>query len=297
VCLSGWRYVPVVPGHVDRLDLTGRSIVVAGAGGGGIGTAVSGMLASAGALVVGVDNRTEALEDFRAATSAVDGREHPALVADLRNPTEVERVVATAGDTFHGLVHVAGGMAPQQWSGLMDMDPEVFDAVMDLNLRTMMLTTTAAARRLRALGSGGSIVALSSVAGLSSMPFGAPYAAAKSALMSLVRTEALEWGSLGIRVNAVAPGTIRTPKSLRGNPNPPPDTPAEAAAIPLGRRGSSDDIAGAVLFLLSDLGGWITGQVLAVDGGSSARPSFLADDNLPVFVRDEALRARLTGAS
>jgi 3-oxoacyl-[acyl-carrier protein] reductase len=254
------------------------------------------MLAAAGALVIGVDNRAEALAEFVEATS-VDGREHPALVADLREPAEVERVIAAAGDALHGLVHVAGGMAPQQWSGLMDMEPAVFDEVMDLNLRTTMLTTTACARRLRELGRGGSIVALSSVAGLSSMPFGAPYAAAKSALMSLVRTEALEWGSLGIRVNAVAPGTVRTPKSLRGNPNPPPDTAAEAAAVPLGRRGSGDDIAGAVLFLLSDLAGWITGQVLAVDGGSSARPSFLGEDNLPVFVRDEALRRRLTGAS
>ena len=276
------------------LDLTGRSVVVAGAGGGGIGTAVSGMLATAGARVIGVDNRAEALDDFSSATSA-SGGDHPALVADLRRPADVERVVAEAGDSLYGLVHVAGGMWPPQWSGLMDMDPAVFDDVMELNLRTMMLATTATARRLRDLGRGGSIVALSSLAGLTSMPYGAPYAAAKSALMSLVRTAALEWGPLGIRINAVAPGTIRTPKSLRGNPNPPPDTPAESAAIPLGRRGSADDIAGAVLFLLSDLAGWITGQVLAVDGGSSARPSFLGEDNLPVFVHDEALRARLTG--
>jgi 3-oxoacyl-[acyl-carrier protein] reductase len=291
------RYVPIVASHADHLDLSGRSIVVAGAGGGGIGTAVSGMLAAAGAMVVGVDNRAEALADFTAVTSAIDGREHPAVVADLRQPAEVERVIAAAGDSLFGLVHVAGGMGPQQWSGLMELDPAVFDEVMDLNLRTMMLTTTAAARRLRTLGRGGSIVALSSVAGLASMPFGAPYAAAKSAVMSLVRTAALEWGALGIRVNAVAPGTVRTPKSLRNNPNPPPDTPAEAAAVPLGRRGTADDIAGAVLFLLSDLAGWITGQVLAVDGGSTARPSFLAEDNLPVFVRDEELRARLTGTS
>ncbi len=264
---------------------------MAGAGGGGIGTSISGLLAAAGATVVGVDNRAEALADFTAAA----GDAHPSVVADLRDPADVERAVAAAGDSLFGLVHVAGGMWPAQWSGLMDLEPAVFDDVMELNVRSMMLTTTAAARRLRALGRGGSIVALSSVAGLASMPYGAPYAAGKAALMSLVRTEALEWGALGIRVNAVAPGTVRTPKSLRGNPNPPPDTPAEAAAVPLGRRGTADDIAGAVLFLLSDLAAWITGQVLAVDGGSSARPSFLGTDNLPVFVRDDALRARLTG--
>ncbi|MFL6242002.1 MAG: SDR family oxidoreductase, partial [Acidimicrobiia bacterium] len=71
------------------------------------------------------------------------------------------------------------------------------------------------------------------------------------------------------------------------------DAPADRAAIPLGRRGQPDDIAGAVLFLLSALSGFISGQVLAVDGGSSARPSYLDDDNLPVFVRDPELRARL----
>ena len=206
----------------DLLDLSGRTVIVAGAGGGGIGTAVSGFLAGAGALVIGVDNRAEALADFSAATEAASGRAHPAVVADLREPEEVERLVIDAGDSLYGLVHVAGGMWPPQWAALMDMDPAVFDDVMDLNLRTTLLSTTAVARRLKALGRGGSIVALSSVAGLTAMPFGAPYAAAKSALMSLVRTAALEWGPLGIRINAVAPGTIRTPKSLRNNPNPPP---------------------------------------------------------------------------
>jgi NAD(P)-dependent dehydrogenase (short-subunit alcohol dehydrogenase family) len=134
-------------------------------------------------------------------------------------------------------------------------------------------------------------VAIASVAGLSAMPFGAAYSAAKAGLMSLTRTAALEWGSSAIRVNAVAPGTIRTPKNPSGATTT--DTPPERAAIPLGRRGSPDDIGAAALFLLSGMATWITGQILAVDGGSSARPSFLDADNLPVFVRDPDVRQRI----
>ena len=101
----------------------------------------------------------------------------------------------------------------------------------------------------------------------------------------------LEWGRLGLRVNAVAPGSVRVAGNAAAE-----DLELDRRAIPLGRRGQPEDVAGAVLFLLSDLSRWITGQVLAVDGGASVKPSYLDDDGLPVFVRDEALRRRLLGA-
>ena len=124
------------------------------------------------------------------------------------------------------------------------------------------------------------------------MPFGAAYGAGKAGMMALMRTEAVELGARGIRVNAVACGTIRTPRSDEHAADV-ADTDAERDAIPLNRRGLPDDIAGAVLFLLSDLAAFVSGHVLVVDGASSVKPSYLDADNLPVFVHDDSLRSRL----
>ncbi len=284
---------PPAPPAPPTLDLRGRVVVVVGAGGGGIGTAVSTAVARAGGRVTALDVRPDALGATEEGWVGTAGP-HRTVVADARRAEDIEAaldVAATLGP-LHGLVHVAGGMWPAQWAPLLTTDPATWDAVVELNLRTTLLTTIAAARRLAAAGTGGSIVTIASVVGLSAMPFGAAYAASKAAIMSLTRTAAIEWGPLGIRVNAVAPGTIRTPKSQVGTPAA-AESAAERAAVPLGRRGRPDDIASAALFLLSDHAAWITGQVLAVDGGSSARPSFLDGDNLPVFVGDPALRARL----
>ena len=124
------------------------------------------------------------------------------------------------------------------------------------------------------------------------MPYGAAYAVAKAGLLALARSQAVEWGAAGIRVNAIAGGTVRTPKSESEHAS---NRTEDLATIPLQRRGTPDDIAAAALYLCSDLASFVTGHVLVVDGGASVKPSFVDDENLPVFVRDPEMRARIKG--
>jgi len=267
----------------DALDLGGRTFVVAGAGGGGIGTAVCRALVRAGAAVVALD-----VDDARLESAAALGPAVHASVCDVRDARAVERVVADA-PRVDGLVHVAGGLGRDQWAPTAEVPLDVFDDVLTLNLRAALVTSQVVARHLVDAGRGGSIVYIASIAALASMPFGAAYATAKAGLLALMRTQAVEWGGDDIRVNAVAAGTIATPKTAR-------DSGADddaGALVPLGRRGTPDDVAGAVLYLCSDLAAFVTGHTLVVDGGSSVRPSFLGPDDLPVFVEDANLRARL----
>ena len=274
------------------LGVEGRTVVVAGAGGDGIGTGVSTLLVRCGATVLGLDVDRDALALTERAVGDDAARFVP-MVADVTDESAVDRAL----DALDGLppvlgsVHVVGGMPFADWSTITSMPAARFAAVVELNLQSSFVTTQAVARRLVDTDAGGSIVLISSISGVQAMPFGAPYAAAKAGILAFVRTAALELGPLGVRINAVAPGTIRTAHSEQGTPSV--DSPEEQRALPLRRRGTPSDIAGAVLYLLSDLAAFVTGHTLVVDGGSSARPSFLDDDNVPVFVRDARLRSRL----
>ncbi|HEY8216319.1 MAG TPA: SDR family oxidoreductase [Acidimicrobiia bacterium] len=280
----------------DRAGLDGRTVVVAGAGGGGIGTGVSTLLAEAGAHVLAIDVDAS---NLAITTDALDGAgaRYVAAVADACDAEAVDAVLGRLAELgpLHGLVHVAGGLMTEEWSSLLELDDERFDAVLRRNLHSAFVTSRAVARRLVDGRSGGAIVHVASIVGFSAMPFGAPYAVAKAGLLSLTRTASLEWASAGVRVNAVAAGTVRTERNRAASA--PEGSGDDAAGIPLGRRGLPADVAGAALFLLSDLAAFVTGQVLVVDGGVSVRPSFVDDDGFPLAVRDDALRARLTGHS
>lgn len=277
----------------DLWGLAGKVVVVVGAGGGGIGTAIARQLGTAGATVVAVDVDADKLAVGTDALRAA-GVEHLGIVADGRDRDAVSAAVDRACELgpLHGGVQAAGGMWAPQWAPFASDDP-AFDDVMDLNLGVTVNTTRAVGRRLVEQGQGGAICHIATVSALNASPYMAAYGAAKAAVLSLTRTLAVEWGRHGIRVNAVAPGSIATPKSA--SQRAPGDTDGDdLLVIPLRRRGTSDDIASSVLFMMSGLSGYVTGQVLCVDGGTSVRPAVNDADELPVFVHNAELRARLT---
>ena len=272
--------------------LEGRSIVIMGAGGGGIGTAIARALGRAGATIVAADIDPDKLQVCTDALTA-EGSAHIGLIADGRDRDSVAEVVDHASRLapLRGSVQVAGGMWTPQWAPFASDDP-AFDDVMALNFGSTVNTVRAVGRRLVEQGDGGSIVNIATTSALNGMPYGSAYAAAKAAVLSLTRSLAIEWGGRNIRVNAVAPGSIATPKSA--STRKPGDTDGDDLdVIPMRRRGTSDDIANGVLFMMSDLSSYVTGQVLCIDGGTSVRPTYNDREELPVFVHNEELRARL----
>jgi len=274
---------------MELSGFAGRSIVVVGAGGGGIGTSIAVGIAAAGARVVAIDRDAERLELAVEATRGIG--EMTSEHCDASDSEALRAVMTRAAEgpgSLGGLVNVVGGLPLERWRALIDDDDANFDALLESNLRIALRSSREFARVMAASGNAGSVVQIASIAALEGMPFGAGYSASKAALLAVTRTMALEWGALGLRVNAVAPGSVRIPRNGASE-----DSEIERRALPLGRRGEPDDISGAVLFLLSDLSRWITGQVLVVDGGATVKPSYLDDAGLPVFVRDEALRRRL----
>lgn len=245
------------------LDLTDRTVLVVGGAGGGIGTAVALALAAAGANVAALSNRTDHSEDTARKVSAL-GRRSLGLTVDVTEDDAFAAAIATASEELgpiRHLVNVVGGALPDDWHRAADMDMVAFDRVIDRNLRYAMVAMREVGRSLIDAGDHGSIVNISSVAAHAA-PLLAPYGAAKAALESLTRTLALEWGSAGVRVNAVACGSIKTPRAGGA------DLDNFSRRIAVQRRGTPDDVAGATLFLLSDLASYITGETLRVDGGA-----------------------------
>lgn len=245
----------------SAIDLTGQVAIVTG-GTRGLGRQMAETLARAGARVTVCGRNTP--EELPAGVTF--------RAADIRDADQarelVDAVVAEHG-RLDILVNNAGG-SPQAEAATAS--PRFFDAIIRLNLHSAMFMSQAAFAHMRGAGAG-SIVNIASVSGIRPSPLTAAYGAAKAGLLSLTQSLAQEWGPEGVRVNAIIVGLMQTEDSAQTYG----DAEAQAAvarSLPLQRMGTGFDVAGAVLWLCSDLAGWVSGARINVDGGGE-RPYFL----------------------
>uniref|UniRef100_UPI0015F050DD SDR family NAD(P)-dependent oxidoreductase n=1 Tax=Pseudonocardia pini TaxID=2758030 RepID=UPI0015F050DD len=254
--------------------LEGRSCVVTG-GASGIGAAIAEAFVGQGARVVVGDIADDLGHDLVARLGSAARYVH----ADVTAESDIEGVVAAAVSAHGGvdvMVNNAGTSGDR--SPLVDLDADGFDATTRLLLRSVALGHKHAARAMIAGGRGGSIISIGSISGLEGGWGGVGYAASKAAVVGVVRMAAARLGGHGIRCNAIHPGMVITPIYLRDRPLAAGqgaeflDLLGEEIAPlqPLGRAGRPDDVAGAAVYLASDLSSWVTGVQLPVDGGYTA---------------------------
>lgn len=253
-----------VPDYLSLLRLDGRGFVVLGAGQ-GIGEQVVHALAQAGARVFCVD-RDPALA--RAIAHTVGGEP---CAADVTSRADMQRVFDSARQLFgrvHGVVDIVGvaGIRP-----LADVDDAAWAQQFDIVLRHAYLAIQIGGEMMAADG-GGSMAFVGSMSGNRVVPSQTAYAVSKAALHHLVRCAGAEYARRGVRVNAVAPGYVRTPRlnERLGDEA----WSAIGKVIPMGRPAMPAEIAGPLLFLASDLSAHMTGEVMAVDGGAGVMAAF-----------------------
>ena len=245
------------------ISLAGKRILVTG-GSRGIGRATALLCAKAGADV-GITYHTRRA-DAEAVARAIRamGRRTYVGGGDHADASRVSQVFAEVHAAFGGLDGFVAnhGVWPTAATPLVQLAPERWRDTMRINLDAVFLTTRAA---LGLMGAGGRIVMVGSTAGQRGEAFHADYAATKGALMSLVKSLAIECAP-GITINCVAPGWVDTDMSAAAYADG--GRARVAATIPLQRIASADDVAGPILFLLSDLARHVTGEILNVNGGS-----------------------------
>ncbi len=245
----------------SNILLTGRVAVVTG-GGEGIGRGIAEGLIAFGARVAiwerNPDTCTSAAEDIGALGIVADVRDSGQVDAALEQTSETLGVVSV-------LVNNAGGVFS---SPLLETTENGWDALYRSNLRHVFLCTQRVSQRLVAAGLPGSIINVTSIEGVRAAPGYAAYAAAKAGVINYTKTAALELATEGIRVNALAPDLTLTEGILRVSPDGLPD--GARHMIPMARPGHVDEMAGAAVFLASDMSSYITGQTIHVDGGTHA---------------------------
>jgi NAD(P)-dependent dehydrogenase (short-subunit alcohol dehydrogenase family) len=246
-------------------SLKGRTVVVTG-GGRGIGRGIARACGRAGAHVV-ITGRTLAPLRETGAELAALGADHLLVPGDIMSMAGLDEIVAKATERFgaiDGWVNNAGSANAGDVGPMLGIDEGQWDRVVDLNLKWTFFAMQAAARAMA--GRGGSIVNLSSRSGSQPCPPTAHYGAAKAGVDSLTATAAVEWGHLGIRVNAIAPGVVVTEGSA--TMADPKRRKRQVETVPLQRLGVVDDVGPLAVYFLSDESSWVSGTVVPINGGS-----------------------------
>ena len=257
--------------ELARFRLDDRVALVSG-GAGAIGSRLSLALSSAGAKVA-VLNRTA--QHVAGTVAEIERRGGVAMPvsADVTVQDEVNRAVDEVVAHFGRLdivINAVGGGAGTALYPAEEYPENEFDRIFDLNFRSDLLVTQAAARAMIKAGNGGRVLHISSVRGQLGINAGyMAYVAAKGAINSITRQQATEWAKYGINVNAIAPTFVRTPQveSLLADKT---FYDGLVGRIPLNRIAETDDLVGAVLFFCSDASSFCTGQILTLDGGLTA---------------------------
>lgn len=255
------------------MKLRGRAALITGAGS-GIGRATAELFASEGAGVAILDRDASAAGATASAISATGAEAHP-VVADVSASDEIARAVASATRLLGRLDIVYNNAGVGSTGSVVDATEEDWDRCFAVNAKGTYLTSQAAIPHLEAAG-GGSIINQASVAALVGIQGFAAYCAAKGAVVSLTRAMAIDLAPMGIRVNALCPGTVYTPlmeplMRERGGGSIERGLEITAAKYPIGRLGTPVEIANAALFLASDDAGFVTGAIFTVDGGMTAQ--------------------------
>lgn len=232
----------------------------------GIGRAAAVAFAAEGAKVAILDCTVDALQEVEAAVRNAGSGEVLTIVADISTPEDVEAAVKKVVDTF-GRLDVAFNNAGVENKAfpVAEIPLEEWDRILDINLRGTFVCMKHELAQMVAQGSG-VVVNTSSGAGIKGVPGGAAYAASKHAIIGLTKSAALDYAKQNIRVNAVLPGNIETPMMDRFTDG---DIQKAIDLEPVGRLGKPEEVAEAVLWMSSNMGGFVTGSAIVVDGGWS----------------------------